>query len=85
MREEIEIDCASALNEREVAQLINVSVGLVRKLRRRKDGPRWLRLGRCVRYLRRDIEVWLESRAATGSAEVDRDERRDRRAEPNVE
>jgi predicted DNA-binding transcriptional regulator AlpA len=62
MRQEIRVENASALDEKQVAQLINVSVALLRKWRRGKDGPRWVKLGgRAVRYLAKDVEAWLET------------------------
>ena len=38
MRQEIQADSSTALNEQQVARLINVSVGLLRKWRRQKRG-----------------------------------------------
>lgn len=70
MRQEIQAYSSTALNEKQLAKLINVSVGLLRKWRREKAGPRWLKLGRVVRYLAKDVEAWLEARAvSTGTAE----------------
>jgi len=69
MRHEILVGNATALNEKQVARLLNISVALLRKWRRGKDGPRWLKLGRVVRYLATDIDAWLETRAiVSGSA-----------------
>jgi len=36
--------------EGETARLLSVSRALLRKWRRTGDGPRWLKIGRCVRY-----------------------------------
>ena len=49
------------LTEAEVAELLKVSGGTLRRWRREGIGPPWLRLGRGVRYLRREVDRWAES------------------------
>ena len=44
-----------ALTEREVAELLGLSVATLRAWRHRGKGPRFLRLGRSVRYLPSDV------------------------------
>ena len=44
-----------ALTEREVAELLGLSVATLRAWRHRGQGPRFLRLGRSVRYLPSDV------------------------------
>ena len=44
-----------ALTEREVAELLGLSVATLRAWRHREKGPRFLRLGRSVRYLPADV------------------------------
>jgi excisionase family DNA binding protein len=46
------------LTESEVAELLKVSVGTLRRWRREGTGPPWLRLGRGVRYLRAEVNAW---------------------------
>jgi excisionase family DNA binding protein len=48
------------LTEREVAELLKVSEGTLRRWRTEGTGPPSLRLGRGVRYLRRDVDAWAE-------------------------
>jgi excisionase family DNA binding protein len=48
------------LTEADVAELLKVSAGTLRRWRREGTGPPWLRLGRGVRYLRRDVDRWAE-------------------------
>jgi excisionase family DNA binding protein len=48
------------LTEAEVAELLKVSVGTLRRWRREGTGPPALRLGRGVRYLRRDLDAWAK-------------------------
>ena len=48
-------DTTRALTEREVAELLGLSVATLRAWRHRGKGPRFLRLGRSVRYLPSDL------------------------------
>lgn len=59
----MEHDKNSAINESELARRAAVSTAALRKWRREGTGPRFLRLGRCVRYLIQDVDTWLHSRA----------------------
>ena len=61
------------MSEKEVAQLLSVSVGLLRKWRYGGEGPPWLRLSRAVRYRLDKLEAWVEmqeqlTRAVEGQA-----------------
>jgi excisionase family DNA binding protein len=51
------------LTEAELAKLLKVSVRTVRAWREKGTGPPALRLGRGVRYRRRDVDAWLEQQA----------------------
>jgi excisionase family DNA binding protein len=51
------------LTEAELAQLLKVSVGTIRRWRAEGSGPPSLRLGRGVRYRRVDVDAWLERQA----------------------
>jgi len=50
-----------ALTEAEAARQLGVSIGGLRKWRKARRGPKYLRLGRLIRYRRSDLEQWLES------------------------
>ena len=54
------------LNEKEVAQIYNLSVTTLRKWRLLGRGPRFVKLGRSVRYSAADLAGWLESRPFGG-------------------
>jgi excisionase family DNA binding protein len=56
-------DTARALTEREVAELLGLSVATLRAWRHRGKGPRFLRLGRAVRYLRSDVADFVRASA----------------------
>jgi predicted DNA-binding transcriptional regulator AlpA len=54
------------LTEREVAQRLSLSVAALRKWRQRRQGPIYLKVGKCVRYPLADLEIWLFARIAGG-------------------
>ena len=53
--------------EREAAEYLGMSTSFLRKDRMhgKRDGytpgPRWIRIGRSVRYLKEDLDAWLEN------------------------
>ena len=56
-------DTTRALTEREVADLLGLSVATLRAWRHRGKGRRFLRLGRSVRYLPPDLDDFVRSSA----------------------
>ena len=56
-------DTTRALTEREVAELLGLSVATLRAWRHRGKGPRFLRLGRSVRYLPSDLDDFVRASA----------------------
>jgi len=61
------------LNEREVAQLLRVSVATIRRWRLLKRGPCYVKAGASVRYRTHDIEAWLISVSKGGKATLNAD------------
>jgi excisionase family DNA binding protein len=53
----------TALTERQVAELLGLSVATLRAWRHRGKGPRFLRLGRSVRYLPSDVDEFVRASA----------------------
>ena len=51
------------LNERQVAETFGFTVPYLRRARREKRGPRFLKVGKLVRYRRADIESFLTAHA----------------------
>lgn len=55
------------LTEKEAAHYIGMSVSFLRRDRmegvigNRTPGPKWLKIGRSVRYLKEELDRWLES------------------------
>jgi predicted DNA-binding transcriptional regulator AlpA len=58
---------ARLLDEQDVAEMLNVSVAVIRRWRLSKQGPKFLKLGRAVhKYRLEDVLRWLESRPCGG-------------------
>ena len=64
---------ARALTEREVAELLGLSVATLRAWRHRGKGPRFLRLGRSVRYLPSDVDDFVRASAVDTRSESSSD------------
>lgn len=62
-----------ALTEREVSDLLGLSVATLRAWRHRGQGPRFLRLGRAVRYLPADLEDFVRASAVDAGTESSSD------------
>ena len=61
-------DPTRALTEREVAELLGLAVATLRAWRHRGKGPRFLRLGRSVRYLPSDLADFVRASAVDTKA-----------------
>jgi len=55
------MDAEHKLTEQEAAQIVGVTVHALRAWRWRKQGPKYFKLGSCVRYRMRDLNAYLES------------------------
>ena len=57
----------STYTEREAASILNIRVSTLRKWRLHKvRGPRWIRIGRCVRYPAEPLALYLATRPGGG-------------------
>lgn len=56
---------AATLTERESAAHVGYSVAYLRAARRAGRGPAYIRVGRTIRYLPRDLDAWLEAHRVT--------------------
>lgn len=54
----------SLWNEHQVAAHLGISVATLRRWRLLNKGPKWIKLGACVRYRPEDIEAFINGRAA---------------------
>ena len=62
----------SDFNEKRAADYIGFSVAYLRKLRNENRGPAYLRAGRAIRYLVRDLEAWITLHRVTTADTPDR-------------
>lgn len=54
------------LTPEQVAELLHVSPRTMEEWRRTRTGPPWRRMGRHVRYLRREVLIWFEELDSDG-------------------
>lgn len=54
------IDPDVALNEAAASQMLGINVRTLQAWRFRGQGPRYLKMGRCVRYRRQDLLAFAE-------------------------
>jgi excisionase family DNA binding protein len=64
----------TALTERQVAEQLGLSVSTLRAWRHRGKGPRFLRLGRSVRYLPSDVDEFLRASAVDTQSDSSSDD-----------
>ena len=56
------------LNETEVSEMLRCTKAALRRWRREGRGPRFIRVGRLIRYRLADVEEFLESNASSSRA-----------------
>lgn len=56
------------LSPQQLAELCGVPLGTVYQWNTRRVGPRSIRVGKHVRYRRRDVDAWLDANAVGGGA-----------------
>jgi len=64
----------TALTERQVAEQLGLSVATLRAWRHRGKGPRFLRLGRSVRYLPSDVDEFVRASAVDTQSDSSSDD-----------
>lgn len=60
----------AALDTHEAAARTGLSSSYLRKLRLTGTGPRFMKLGRAVRYRESDLNAWLDARCILSTSEV---------------
>jgi predicted DNA-binding transcriptional regulator AlpA len=71
------MNVSEILNERQVQEFYGFSIPYLRRARHERRGPRFLKVGKLVRYRRSDIEAYLTAHAVeTTDAPVHADDRR---------
>ena len=58
------------LTTKQAAESLSLSMTTLEKYRVYGGGPRFLHLGRAVRYRVSDLDAWLESRVRTSTSDV---------------
>ncbi len=57
------------LNENEIARQFGLPEKRLQALRCRGGGPKFIKVGRSVRYRAADVEAWLEANTKTSTSE----------------
>ena len=73
MREKMEIknhERRELIRTSGAAAITGLSISTLNKLRCAGDGPAFLKLGRAVRYDRRDLDQWLDERRRKNTSEA---------------
>jgi predicted DNA-binding transcriptional regulator AlpA len=60
----------SLLNQKQAAHVLGLSVRTLERHRVAGTGPRWVRLGRLVKYRQTDLTAWIESNVRTSTSEI---------------
>ncbi|MBC7282636.1 helix-turn-helix domain-containing protein [Hoeflea sp.] len=63
------VEPAPLLTETQVAKFLNLSTRTMQAWRIKGGGPRFLKLGRAIRYRTADLHEWLETRAVAHTSE----------------
>ena len=58
------------LNEQEVSDLIKIKLKTLQAWRVRGGGPKFLKLGRCVRYRPGDLQEFIEKQTRNSTSDV---------------
>jgi predicted DNA-binding transcriptional regulator AlpA len=57
------------LNQKQAAHVLGLSVRTLERHRVAGTGPRWVRLGRLVKYRQSDLTAWIESNVRASTSE----------------
>jgi helix-turn-helix protein len=61
MNEKLRVDPDALLTESQTAEILNISVRTLQSWRVRRAGPKYILVGRAVRYRRHDLIAWIEA------------------------
>ena len=61
------IDNNMLMDEKELANRLGISVHALRRWRFEGRGPRYIHIGRLVRYRPADVEAWLDAQPGGGA------------------
>jgi predicted DNA-binding transcriptional regulator AlpA len=54
-------DSDTLLTETQVSEILNLSIRTLQMWRVRRAGPKYVQVGRAVRYRRRDLIAWIDA------------------------
>lgn len=57
------------LDQKRVASLLGISTRTLERYRVSGTGPRYVKLGKLVRYLKTDIDAWIEQNISGSTAQ----------------
>lgn len=60
----------SVLDTAKAAEYLQLAQGTLERFRVQGDGPRFMKLGRAVRYRQADLDEWMESRIVSSTSEA---------------
>ena len=60
------VTTSALLNERQVSEVLSISVASVRRWRLLRQGPKYVKIGAAVRYKPEEVAAWIESSCARG-------------------
>jgi predicted DNA-binding transcriptional regulator AlpA len=60
------VTTSALLNERQVSEVLSISVASVRRWRLLRQGPKYVKIGAAVRYKPEEVAAWIESRPTGG-------------------
>ena len=69
-RKPIPTDPDALLNESQASQLLGVSVRTLQGWRLRGGSPVYVKVGRCVRYRRRDLVSWVDENSYSSTSQT---------------
>ena len=67
----INIDPDRLLNETEVSDITGLSVRTLQAWRIQGRGPLFCKLGRAVRYRRKDLQTWMDTQTSQSTTQAD--------------
>lgn len=65
----ISLDPDFLMNENQAAELLGLSVRTLQNWRLRGDGPVYVKIGKAVRYKRRDVSEWLKANTIASTSQ----------------
>lgn len=57
---QVTVDCREVMDEFALADFLGLTVATLRKWRWLRSGPKFVKVGRLIRYRKTDIDEWLD-------------------------